>query len=235
MPYRCKSVGWIATACLALLSIGPALAQQNKAPAAAETRVATGLLSRQANTSDYAPVRFQPASAPFPLRQNNYVAVKRPGTNGAWPGQTGVNDRGYATFDDPAYAIRAFMELMRTYRDRYGERSTRAIFHHLAPVGDCSGAPPGHGSKCPENSRQPPVFAIRAAAAAGVGPEQDLHLFDAGGTVNDKSMRAMIDAAASQEVGVPYCPQPPRGETWLGCHIDDGLYRRALELFDKPS
>jgi hypothetical protein len=227
--------GWIIAACLALLPLEPALGQQDGAPRSSQMRVADGLLARQGNTSDFAPVRFQLASAPFPLRHNNYVAVKRPGTYGTWPGQTGADSRGYAMFDDPAYAIRAFMELMRTYHDRYGNRSTRDIFRHLAPPGHCSGAPQRHSGRCPENDRQPPVFAARAAAAASLGPEQDLQLFGAGGKVNDSSMRAVLDAVVSQEVGVPYCPQPPRGEMWLGCRLDDGLYRRALELLGKPS
>ena len=218
---------------LTLLPLQPNMAQPDKTQHAAEQRTADGLLARQGKTSDFAPVRFQPASAPFPLRHNNYVAIKRPGSNGAWPGQTGADARGYAMFDDPAYAIRAFMELMRTYHDRYGDRSARAVFRHLSPPGDCSGAPQAHSGACPENERQPPVSAVRAAAAAGRGPEQDLQLFGADGKVNDGPMRAVLDAAVTQEVGVPYCPQPPRGETWLGCRVDEGLYRRALDLLGK--
>jgi hypothetical protein len=225
---------WMMTACVALLPLGPALGQQDGAAHPSEGRVADGLLARQDNGPDFAALRFQAASAPFPLRHNNYVAVKRPGTRGAWPGQTGVDSRGYAMFDDPAFAIRAFLELMRTYHDRYGNRSARDIFRHLSPPGDCSGAPQRHGGSCPENERQPPVSAIRAAAAVGRKPEQDLQLFGAGGTVNDGPMRAVLDAVVSQEVGVPYCPQPPRGEIWLGCRVDDGLYRRALDLFGRP-
>ncbi len=217
-----------------LLLLGPALAQQREASPASETHVADGLLARQGSTSDFAPVRFQPTSAPFPLRHNNYVAVKRPGTHGAWPGQTGVDNRGYAMFDDPAYSIAAFMEILHTYHDRYGERSARDIFRHLSPPGDCSGAPVRHSGGCPENERQPPVSAVRAAAAVDRKPEQDLQLFGAGGKVNDAPMRAVLDAAATQEVGVPYCPQPPRGETWLGCHVSDDLYRRALGLRKQP-
>ncbi len=226
---------WVIAACVALLPFGPTLAQQSGVQGPSEARIADGLLARQGSTPDFAPVRFQPASAPFPLRHSNYVGIKRPGSHGAWPGQTGADSRGYAMFDDPAYAIRAFMELMRTYHDRYGNRSARDIFRHLAPPGDCSAAPQRHSGKCPENERQPPVFAARAAAVAGRSPEQDLQLFEAGGKVNDGSMRAVLDATVSQEVGVPYCPQPPRGEAWLGCRVEDGLYRRALDLLGKSS
>jgi len=234
MTDGCIRGGWLVAACLTLLVVRPSLAQQSGAQHSSEARTADGLLARQGNTSDFAPVRFQPASAPFPLRNNNYVAIKHPGSHGAWPGQTGADNRGYAMFDDPAYAIRAFMELMRTYRDRYGDRSARAIFRHLSPPGDCSGAPRAHHGACPENERQPPVTAVRAAAAAGRSPEQDLQLFGADGQVNDGPMRAVLDAAVTQEVGVPYCPQPPRGEAWLGCRVDYGLYQRALDLLGKP-
>jgi len=233
MTRSCIRGGWLIAACLTLLPLRPSLAQQDAAHLPSQPRAADGLLARQGNTSDFAPVRFQPASAPFPLRHNNYVGIKRPGSAGAWPGQTGADSRGYAMFDDPAYAIRAFMELMRTYHDRYGDRSAPAIFRHLSPPGDCSGAPQAHGGACPENERTPPVSAVRAAAAAGRSPEQDLQLFGADGKINDGPMRAVLDADVTQEVGVPYCPQPPRGETWLGCRIDDGLYRRALDLLGK--
>lgn len=235
MAYGCIRRGWIMTACFALLTFGPALAQQRGAQRSSEAGIADGLLARRNNAPEFAPVQFQPTSAPFALRHNNYVAIKRPGSHGAWPGQTGADSRGYAMFDDPAYAIRAFMELMRTYHDRYGDRSARDIFRHLAPPGDCSASPQQRHGRCPENERQPPVFAVRAAAAAGRSPEQDLQLFEASGTVNDAPMRAVLDAAVSQEVGVPYCPQPPRGEAWLGCRVDDGLYRRALDLLGQPS
>ena len=227
--------GVMIAACLGLLSLGPALGQQKAGPEASEMRVADGLLARQNAGSDYAPVRFEPVSAPFPLRHNNYVAVKRPGSHGTWPGQTGVDNRGYAMFDDPAYAIRAFMELMRTYHDRYGDRSAQAIFRHLAPAGDCSGAPQRHSGLCPENARQVPASAVRAAAAVDRKPEQDLQLFGSDGKINDGPMRAVLDAAATQEVGVPYCPQPPRGDVWLGCRIDVKLYRRALGLLNQSS
>lgn len=230
MAHGCIWGARMIAACMVLLPCGPTLAQQNQPQRSSEARIADGLLARQGNTPAFAPVQFQPASAPFPLRHNNYVAAKRPGSHGAWPGQTGADSRGYAMFDDPAYAVRAFMELMHTYHDRYGDRSARDIFRHLAPPGDCSAAPRRHGGRCPENDRQPPVFAARAAAAAGRGPEQDLQLFDASGTINDGPMRAVLDASVSQEVGVPYCPQPPRGDAWLGCRVDDGLYRRALDL-----
>ena len=74
------------------------------------------------------------------------------------------------------------------------------------------------------------MSAIRAAAAVDRKPDQDLQLFGAEGKINDDAMRAVLDAVVSQEVGIPYCPQPPRGEDWLGCHVDDALYRRALDL-----
>jgi hypothetical protein len=227
------SLKWMIVACLAMLPFGPALAQPSGTQRPTDDHVADGLLARHGAASNFEPVTFQPKNAPFPLRHNNYVGIKRPGTHSAWPGQTGADQRQFAMFDDPADSIQAFIELLRTYQDRYGDRSARAIFRHLSPPGDCSGAPQRHAGRCPENDRQPPVSAVRAAAAAGRSPEQDLQLFDPSGKVNDASMRAVLDAAVTQEVGVPYCPQPPRGESWLGCRVDDSLYQRALALYGK--
>jgi hypothetical protein len=219
-------------ACLLLLPLGPALAQKHSAQPQqrAEVRVAEGLLARQGN-GDFAPVRFPPDTAPFALRFNNYAAIKRPDGGGAWPGQTGADGRGYAMFGDPAYGIRAFIDLLRTYHDRYGARSAADIFRRLAPPGDCSGAPtPRAAGGCPENETQPPISAVRAARAVGLGPGDDLQIFGPGGEINETRLRAIIDAAVTQEIGPPYCPQPPRRESWLGCRVDDALYRRALSI-----
>ena len=92
MTGGCIRGGWLVAACLTLLVVRPSLAQQSGAQHSSEPRTADGLLARQGNTSDFAPVRFQPASAPFPLRNNNYVAIKHPGSHGAWPGQTGADN-----------------------------------------------------------------------------------------------------------------------------------------------
>ena len=82
---------------------------------------------------------------------------------------------------------------------------------------------------------QAPVNASRAARAVGLRPEDDLGLFGPGGRVaHPERLRAVLDAVVSQEIGPPHCPQPPRGEAWLGCRVEDGLFRRALELLDRP-
>jgi hypothetical protein len=222
---------------LALLAPASALAQRSEGEASrAEVRVADGLLARQADGT-FEPVRFDQASAPFGLRHNNYVALKRPGSGGTWPGQVGANSRGYAQFDDPAYAVSAFTELMRIYHDRYGARSASDIFQRYSPTGDCSGAPSvppaqrREGGGCPENETQAPINAARAVRAVGLRPGDELDLFGPGGEIRHHDrLRALMDAVVSQEIGAPYCPQPPREESWLGCHIDDRLYQRALEL-----
>lgn len=237
---RAHGISWPLVAGLVLLPLEPTLAQQRAAPQAESgpqhpqmTRVADGLLARRptGGSTDLAPVRFDPASAPLPLRYNNYLSIKRSGSS-TLPGQTGADDRGFVMFDDPAYAVRAFIELVRGYHDRGGARSALDIFRQFAPPGDCAGAPPPRpeGGGCSGNEVQPPISAARAARAVGLGPENDLRLFGSGGEVNEGAMRALLDAAATQEIGPPYCPQPPRGERWLGCHIDDGLYQRALAL-----
>jgi hypothetical protein len=174
------------------------------------------------------------------LRNKNWVGLKGPNLDGRWPGQTAANAQGFARFDDPAYAIRAFMELLRGYQDRYNACSAADILGRYAPAGDCSGAPSvpagerREGGGCPENQTTPPVSAIRAAQAVGLRPTDDLDLFGAGGRINHPTrLRALIDAIVTQEVGASHCPQPPRGESWIGCRVDDALYGRAVELLDQ--
>jgi hypothetical protein len=190
---------------------------------------ANGLLARQDGASGFAPVRFAPDAAPLALRYNNYVAVKRL-DRGTWPGQTGTDSQGYARFDDPAYAVAAFLDLMRRYRDLYNARSALDIFQRYAPASDCPRAPGGEQRGCPENPIQPMIHVGRASAAVGVRHTEDLQLFGPGGEINHDRMRAVLDVVVSQEIGAPYCPQTPRGQKLPGCHVSDELYQRALTI-----
>lgn len=126
---------------------------------------------------------------------------------------------------------------MRIYQQRHDAHSAKDILAFYSPAGDCSGAPslpPGQrreGGGCGENQTSAPVTAVRAAHAVGLQPADNLDLFGSDGQINHPDrLRALIDAVVTQEVGVPYCPQPPRGESWIGCRVDDALYDRALEL-----
>ena len=75
---------------------------------------------------------------------------------------------------------------------------------------------------------------MRAARAVGLQPTDDLDLFGPDGRINHPDrLRALIDAVVTQEVGASHCPQPPRGESWIGCRVDDGVYNRAVELLDQ--
>ena len=224
---------------LIVFSADAASAQGDTARRRGEQQLASGLLARQGDGT-FRPVAFDPGDAPFALRNNNWVGLKGPNLDGRWPGQTGANAQGFARFDDPAYAIRAFIELVRGYQDRHGARSAADILSRYSPAGDCSGAPsvpPGErreGGGCPENQTTPPVAAVRAAQAVGLQPTDDLDLFGPGGRINHPArLRALIDTVVSQEVGASHCPQPPRGESWIGCRVDDGLYARAVELLDR--
>src|SRR5918997_34216 len=107
----------VAAVAVALFSAGAASAQQRDATAAprrGEERTAEGLLARTGDGS-FEPVRFDSKDAPFGLRNNNWVSLKGPNLDGRWPGQTGANAQSFARFDDPAYAVRAFVDLMRQY------------------------------------------------------------------------------------------------------------------------
>jgi hypothetical protein len=215
---------------LALLSAGAAFAQGGG------QRVAEGLLARQPDGT-FRPVTFDAESAPFGLRENNWVGLKGPNIRGRWPGQTGANPQGFARFDDPAFAIRAFIDIIRGYQMQHGIRSTAEIMSRYAPAGDCSGAPSvpaserREGGDCPENETTPPVSAVRAAQSVGLQATDSLDLFGPGGRlVHPDRLRALLDAVVTQEIGPGHCPQPPRGEAWIGCHVDDALFSRALEL-----
>ena len=62
----------------------------------------------------------------------------------------------------------------------------------------------------------------------------DLDLFGPDGKINHPDrLRVLLDAVVTQELGPSHCPQPPRGESWIGCRVDDGMFNRAVELFDQ--
>jgi hypothetical protein len=222
----------------ALLAAGPALAQGAQPAGREAGQTAGGLLARQADGS-FAPVTFDPNRAPFGLRSNNWAGLKGPNLSGRWPGQTGANSQGFATFDDPAYAARAFIDLMRQYHDRHELRSATAILRRYSPSGDCSGAPSAAPAErnqvgCPENDRTPPVTAVRVARAAGVQPGDDLDLFGPDGRISQPDrLRALLDGIVTQEIGPSHCPQPPRGESWIGCRVGDEVFNRAVELLQQ--
>lgn len=224
---------------LALFSATGASAQRGTSTPSGEQRVADGLSARGGEGS-FAPVTFDRGKAPFALSSNNWVAIKGPNLKGRWPGQTGASTQGFARFDDPAYAIRSFIELMRIYHDRYDERSARDFLVRYSPAGDCSGAPSlapakrREGGGCVENQTNVPVTAMRAARAIGLQPNDDLDLFGPNGRINHPDrLRALIDAVVTQEVGASHCPQPPRDQSWIGCRVDDGIYNLAVELLDR--
>ena len=229
-----------AAAALAFFVAGAASAQRDAAaPRRGEERTAEGLLARTGEGS-FAPVKFDAGDAPFGLRNNNRVSLKGPNLDGRWPGQTGANQQGFARFDDPAYAIRGFVELIRMYQDKHNARSAAAIMTRYSPPGDCSGAPSipaserRDGGNCPENETTPPITAVRAARAVGLRPTDDMDLFGPNGRINHPDrLRVLLDAVVTQELGASHCPQPPRGESWIGCRVDDGMFNRAVELFDR--
>jgi len=226
-----------AAVALALFSIGGASAQRDSAaPRRGEERTAEGLLARSGDGA-FEPVKFDAGDAPFGLRNNNWMSLKGPNLDGKWPGQTGANSHGFARFDDPAYAIRGFVELIRLYSDKHNARSAVDIMKRYSPKGDCSGAPSipaserREGGDCPENETIAPVTAVRAARAVGLKPTDDLGLFGPNGEINQPDrLRVLLDAVVTQELGASHCPQPPRGEGWIGCRVDDGLFKRAVEL-----
>lgn len=225
---------------LAIFSAGAASAQRDAAtPRRGEERTVDGLLARTGEGS-FGPVKFDTADAPFGLRNNNWVSLKGPNIDGRWPGQTGANAQGFARFDDPAYAVRGFVELIRLYQDKHNARSAAAIMKRYSPDGDCSGAPSipaserREGGGCPENETIAPVTAVRTARALGMRPTDDMDLFAANGKINHPDrLRVLLDAVVTQELGASHCPQPPRGEGWIGCRVDDGLFNRAVELLDQ--
>lgn len=229
-----------AAAALAFFSAAASASAQREpaAPKDGEERVAEGLLARTGEGS-FGPVKFD-KDAVFGLRNNNWVAIKGPNLEGRWPGQTGANKNNFARFEDPAHSVRSFIELIRYYQERHDARSTAQIMKRYSPPGDCSGAPSvpprerREGGGCPENEKTPPVTAVRAARAVGLKPTDDLDLFAADGKINHPDrLRALLDAVVTQELGPSHCPQPPRGESWIGCRVDNEMFNRAVELFDQ--
>lgn len=219
----------------ALVAPAAALSQGNATTARGALQTANGLIARQGGGS-FGAVAFDPADAPFGLRNNNWLGLKGPNLTGRWPGQTGANTNGCARFDHPVHSVSAFIELMRIYHDRHGARSAVDVLARYSPVGDCSGAPSipagerREGGGCPENATTPPVTAVRVAQAVGLRPGDDLDLFGPEGRIiHPDRLRVLIDGIVTQEIGPSHCPQPPRGETWIGCRVDDAVLTRAVE------
>ncbi|MBD0273946.1 MAG: hypothetical protein ICV73_18720, partial [Acetobacteraceae bacterium] len=209
----------MAAAALALFAAGAASAQGDQ-------RTVEGLLARTTGDGAFGPVKVDAKGAPFGVRNNNWVGIKGPNLDGKWPGQTGANAHGFARFDDPAYSVRSFIELVQLYQDKHNARSAAEIMKRYSPPGDCSGAPsvpPSErrdGGGCPENEVTPPVTAVRVARAAGLKPTDDLDLFGPDGSVSQPDrLRVLLDAVVTQELGPSACPQPPRGESWIGCRV----------------
>lgn len=238
-PFRAAALA--AAVVSAFLSAGAAFAQRDAGTAAVrgEQRTAEGLLARNGEGS-FAPVSYDAGDAPFGLRYNNWVSLKGPNIEGRWPGQTGANPQGFARFDDPGFAVRGFIELIRFYQERHNARSAAQILGRYSPAGDCSGAPSipaserRDGGGCPENQTIAPVTAVRAARAVGLRPSDDMQIFGPDGRINHPDrLRALLDAVVTQELGAKHCPQPPRGEDWIGCRVDDGMFNRAVSLFEE--
>ena len=248
MAPSCTHIIRAAAAALAVLSAAGAASAQREAATPAspspqqqrgEQRTVEGLLARQGDGS-YGPVRYDPGAAPFGLRNNNWVGIKGPNLRGRWPGQTGANEHGFARFEDPAYSVRAFIDLVRQLQDKQNARSAADILRRYSPPGDCSGAPSipaserREGGGCPENETTPPVTAVRAARAVGLKPTDDLDLFGRDGRIDHPDrLRALLDAVVTQELGPSACPQPPRGESWIGCRVDDAVFNRAVDLLGR--
>jgi hypothetical protein len=239
MIHRLFQAGCALALASALTFSGAAVAQGDAGIRSGEQRTVSGLLARQ-ESGAFEAVTFDPGSAPFGLRNNNWVGLKGPNLSGRWPGQTGANANGFARFDDPAYAVRAFIDLMQQYQARHNARSAADILKRYSPPGDCSGAPSvppserREGGGCVENETTPPVTAVRAARAAGVQPTEDLDLFGPEGRIKHPDrLRALLDAVVTQEIGPSHCPQPPRGASWIGCRVDDAVYDRAVGLLGR--
>lgn len=231
-----SQTGRAAAMALVMFSSAAAMAQPADALSQGEQHTPSGLLARQ-GSGTFGALTFDRANAPFGLRNNNWVAIKGPNLHGRWPGQTGATPLSFARFADPAYSIRSFIELMRTYQERHNARSAVDILRRYSPAGDCSGAPSlpasrrREGGACVENRTTPPVTAVRVARAVGLQPNDSLDLFGPDGQINHPDrLRALIDGVVTQEIGPSHCPQPPRGESWIGCRVDDGVYNRAVEL-----
>lgn len=228
-----------AVAALTLFSANASLAQANAPVSHVKQHTIDGLSARRSDGS-FRPVTFDPSKAPFAFRNNNWVGMKGPNLKHRWPGQIGATPLGFARFEDPAYGVSSFIALMQIYQEHDNVRSAVDILKRYSPAGDCSGAPSlpptkrRIGGGCMENQITPPATAMQVARTVELQPTDDLDLFGPEGRINHPDrLRVLIDAVISQEVGVGYCPQPPRGESWIGCRVDNGLYNRAVELLGR--
>ncbi len=152
------------------------------------------------------------------IRYNNYWCIKGSASN-PWVGQIGLDDRKHTIFRTAAHGARAFFVVMRTYHSKYGLRTTREIFSRYAPATDCVGSlsrNPRTG-KCPQGENPTLLYARSVAKALGLGPNDDIELFDAAGRASFAVALALAKGVVQFELG------PNRTVT-------QGLVRAGLKL-----
>lgn len=129
-------------------------------------------------------------------RNNNPLNVKAILSGTKWKGQVDKDSRGHAIFQGVEYGWRAAVSLLRTYHKKYGLTTIRGIISRWAPATDTIGSIPG----APQNS--PSAYAKFVARHMGIQADDDLHLFDSSGRVEDhEALVALCEAMSIYENG----------------------------------
>lgn len=132
------------------------------------------------------------------IKNNNYLNVK----NGTSPWldangkSAGTDSRGHAVFQDPAYGVRAGILLLRTYFLKHKLRTIAAILSRWAPASDTVGSLPGGPPNSPEE------YSRFVSDRMGVGPNEQLRLFDGEGHIEELGqLKDLFFAMAACEIG----------------------------------
>ncbi len=222
------------SACLPAATV---LAQGRGVIAGMERYAADAPLVRQGDEA-FASVRFDPTSTFFWSR-NTPSGLKGSNLSGRSPGQKGTNRQSSADLDDAARSVRAFVDLARTCQDRQDARPAMAALRR-SPLDRSSGTPsvpPGERRErwdCRENGAILPVTAVGVARPVGSQTDDNTDLLAGGRNNHSDCPRALIDGVVTQEISASHRPRPPRGETRIGCSLDDRVHGRPAQLLSRP-
>lgn len=140
----------------------PGLGLNNQSPAQGQTQPATAPAAN--------------ANAPRGIRNNNFGNLRQLPNGHAWPGQTGVDPDGYATFATPQDGVANAAANLQSYA-KQGINTLTGIVSTWAPKGD--------------GKNDPVAYAHYLAGKLGVDPNAPLDLTDK--TVQQGILRGIFD------------------------------------------
>jgi hypothetical protein len=161
---------------------------------------------------------------PIPLRYNNPGSIQTP--KGGWPNQTGKDRHGTATFATMEDGVKAFMLWVKRREAQRVDTAFKMISLY-APPDDCIGSvdklPDG---TCPNGFNDTKGYARKVSEAVRLGPNDRLPLDGSDGEKGRPTIRALLRAIMTFEVGADFCNR--------ACDVEDAIFQRAADAIWGP-